>query len=49
MCHKDLIHTSKCLAKCYATYLARELAYLKHGNTKDVHFQGIVANDHVHS
>ena len=45
ICHKKFIHCSKWLAECYA--LSPELAYLKHGNTKEIHFQEIVVSGNV--
>ena len=45
ICHKKFIHCSKWLAECYA--LSPELAYLKYGNTKEIHFQEIVLSGNV--
>ena len=45
ICHNKFIHFSKWLAECYA--LSPELAYLKHGNMKEIHFQEIVVSDNV--
>ena len=41
ICHKKLIHCSKWLASIIMHCLSPELAYLKHGNTKKIHFQEI--------
>ena len=49
ICHKKLIHCSKWLASIMHC-LSPELAYLKHGNTKKIHFQEtkkIVASGNV--
>ena len=39
ICHKKLTHCSKWLAECYALSVIRTSGHLKHGNTKEIHFQ----------